>query len=278
MVQIAILMTCHNRKDKTLACLEQLYLQGGLDQEYNIQVYLVDDGSNDGTTQAVLEAYPFVNIIKGDGNLYWNRGMYTAWASASSTNHDFYLWLNDDTYLYKYALAEMLSAAQETNSKAIICGCIESPINVGELTYGGGNMEGSSYKNNYPAGNIAECDIINGNCVLIPRYVFNAVGNLDWTFIHAIGDNDYSLRARKLGISSFTTGRFVASCESHATLPKWCLPKVKLTDRICNLYSPLGYSHPNHQFIFEQRHFGLLTATKHYLSIHLRVLIPSLWK
>ncbi len=278
MEQIAVLMTCHNRKEKTVQSLKELFNQEGLYTDFTIKVYLVDDGSTDGTGLEVQKTFPTVNVLKGDGNLFWNRGMYTAWQSAAMGNYKFYLWLNDDTNLYRNALTEMLGAAKATGYKSIICGCTESPSNKGELTYGGGKLEGKNYKSNYPNGNLGECDIINGNCVLIPQHVFKKVGNLDWQFIHAIGDNDYSLRAKKAGISSYTTGNFVATCEKHETLPKWCLPKVKLRDRINNLYSPLGYSHPYYHFIYEKKHFGIFTALKHYFSIHLRVLIPALWK
>jgi GT2 family glycosyltransferase len=237
----------------------------------------LDDGSTDGSSLAVSKAFPDVRLIKGDGSLYWNRGMHMAWKTAAVEKYDFYLWLNDDTHLYDYALSEMIYAAEETNCKAIICGCTESPYNKGELTYGGGKHEGKTYIANYPNGKISQCDIINGNCVLVPLFVFERVGNLDWKFRHGIGDNDYSLRAKKRGISSFTAGQFVGSCAKHQSLPKWCLPHISVKERVRNLYSPVG-NPPSQYFLFERRHFGFLTALKHYFSIHLRVLVPRLWR
>ena len=47
-------------------------------------------------TEAVGKMFPQVHIIKGDGNLFWNRGMYMAWQAAiKEKDYDFYLWLND---------------------------------------------------------------------------------------------------------------------------------------------------------------------------------------
>ncbi len=279
MKRIAVLMTCHNRKEKTLVALKDLHSQRNFEFGYSLSVYLVDDGSNDGTSSAVKAKYPNVNVLKGNGNLYWNRGMYTAWQFASSGNYDFYLWLNDDTNLFPDAVAELLSAAITTDSNAIICGSIESPSIKGEMTYGGGNKLGSrgKYIPNYPTGIISRCDIINGNCVLVPHSVFVNVGNLDWTFVHAMGDNDYSLRAKKKGIYSYSTGNFVATCEKHDTLPKWQQKQIPLKKRLKNMYSPLGYSPPYEFFIFESRHFGFLTAVKHFFSMHIRVFFPNLW-
>lgn len=271
-------MTCYNRRNKTIRCLTELFKQDSLGKTFTLDVYLLDDSSTDGTSTSVHNIFPQVIIIQGNGNLYWNRGMHLAWKTASAKDYDFYLWLNDDTYLYNYALEQMLWCASKTSSKGIICGCTESPAKKGELSYGGGRLQGKRYVPNYPDGKVGVCDLINGNCVLIPRFVFSVVGNLDWKFIHAIGDNDYSLRAKKKGISSYTTPDFVGLCEHHEALPKWCLKNIGFTERVRNLYSPLGYSHPIYYFIYEKRHFGLLTAIKHYFSIHLRVLIPALWK
>jgi GT2 family glycosyltransferase len=277
MKHVAVLMTCHNRKPQTLSCLQNLFGQQGLNQLFTLQVYLVDDGSTDGTGQDVAARFPAVKIIQGSGELYWNRGMHTAWKAAATDQPDFYLWLNDDTELYADALVKMLAAGKATNYESIICGSIESPTKKGELTYGGGSMVNKKFVLNYPDGEARKCDIINGNCVLIAHSIFVKVGNLDWRFVHAIGDHDYGLRAMRVGISSLSTGSFVAKCATHDHLPKWCLPKIRLRDRIKNLYSPLGYSHPHQFFIFEQRHFGTFVALKHYLSIHLRVFIPQLW-
>ena len=46
MNQIAVLITCHNRKEKTLHCLQNLYKQS-----ITCDVYLVDDGSIDGSSE-----------------------------------------------------------------------------------------------------------------------------------------------------------------------------------------------------------------------------------
>jgi hypothetical protein len=104
------------------------------------------------------------------------------------------------------------------------------------------------------------------------------LGELDPIFPHAIGDYEYGLRALKNNISIFTTTRTIGTCEEHLSLPDWCLPDVPFFKRIKNLYSPLGSAHPYYYFIFERRHFGYSKAIKHFFSIHMRVIFPSLWK
>lgn len=95
-ITIAILITCHNRKNKTLKCLKHLS-----EQAIKLDIYLVDDGCTDGTSDAVKKEFPDVIIIQGDGELFWNRGMVKAWETASSRyDYDYYIWMNDDTYVY----------------------------------------------------------------------------------------------------------------------------------------------------------------------------------
>jgi len=277
--KIAVLLTCHNRVQLTLKCLDHLYNQEGLDDKFEIQVFLVDDGSTDGTSCEIAIKFSKVILIQGDGSLYWNRGMFTAWQKAIESEHDFdaYLWLNDDTFLVQNGLFTMFKAAIETNFKSIICGSIQSPNDSNVLTYGGCKLIDKKYQANFPNGYLQIADIINGNCVLVPHEVYLKVGNLDWTFRHAIGDNEYSLRAKKMNINSFSTGQFVGVCSNKDGLPKWCRPEIDFIDRIKNLYSPLGSAEPIIFFNYNRKYFGVLIATKSFLSTHVRVIFPQLW-
>lgn len=271
---IAVLLTCHNRKDKTLQCLKALYEQYGLKSDYTIEVFLVDDASTDGTAVAVKDKYPLVNIIQGNGNLYWNRGMHLAWQTAIAfKDFDYYLWLNDDTFLFEQALTSLLEASKLASHEAAICGNTIS-LATNSISYGGNSKEGALLT---PNGNLQEAYTFNGNVVLIPKYIFQIVGILDKRFPHAIGDYEYGFRIRKKQQKSFVTGGFVGSCEGNEKLPLWCSPSIAFTKRIKSLYSPLGNSHPYYFFIFEQRYYGIFIATKHFLTIHLRLLFPNLW-
>lgn len=272
---IAILLTVHNRRAKTLQCLAHLYAQQDI-VGYIWDVYLTNDACTDGTTDEVIKLYPAVNIIEGDGNLYWNRGMYKAWQEAANTkDYDYYLWLNDDTLLYSTAINQIIKATRQTNYSAIICGATCASYS-NEVTYSGWLLNQKQALT--PNGTLQECDIINGNFVLVPKEIFCKIGNLDWRFHHAIGDFDYGLRAQEAGFKCYVAPQFVGTCEANAKLPNWCLSTTPLIKRFKSLYSPLGYAEPIPFFIYEKRHFGVLVAIKHFLSIHLRALLPKLWK
>lgn len=269
---IAALLTCHNRRDKTIMCLHALYNQQNFGEQYNIEVFLVDDGSTDGTSEAVREKFPEVKIIMGNGNLYWNRGMHLAWTEAAKQSFDFYIWLNDDTMLFPGALQDLLNCAQLTNEKSIICGTTRSALN-GAVTYGGRSRTKGLLK---PNNQLQQCDYFNGNCVLVPDSVFKTVGNLDYMFSHSTGDWDYGMRAAKKGIKLFISFYYIGTCEKHDSLPKWCSPSVKLKERIKAFKTPLSVN-PVQHFKFDLRHNGLFSAVKHFVTIHFRLFFPSLW-
>jgi glycosyltransferase involved in cell wall biosynthesis len=50
MIKIAVLITCHNRIQKTQTCLKSLFKQKKI-ENINLKVFLVDDGSTDGTKE-----------------------------------------------------------------------------------------------------------------------------------------------------------------------------------------------------------------------------------
>jgi GT2 family glycosyltransferase len=269
---IAVLLTCHNRQDKTLDCLCSLYNSIAINNSL-FDVYLVDDGSSDGTSDAVLSSYPTVNIIQGDGNLYWNGGMYKAWQEASKRDYCFYLWLNDDTMLNNNALSILIDCSLKLDDKNIIVGSTNSRNKKNIITYGGRNRKSGLIK---PTDKTQTCDYFNGNIVLIPRYVFCKIGMNDPSFKHAFGDFDYGLRASKFGILSYVAPGVLGECDDHGGLPQWCNPKTNLGKRLKLLYSPLG-NNPFESFKFEKRHNGFILACNHFITNHLRALFPIIW-
>jgi GT2 family glycosyltransferase len=217
--KIAVLLTCYNRKDKTLNCLRLLFAHNA-PPNVTLDVYLVDDGSTDGTTAAVREIYPDIKILTGTGNLFWNGGMRLAFEAAMQSDYDYYLWLNDDTMLYPGALQTLLDTAadlaQQGEEKAIVAGSMQDP-QTQELTYGGLRQLGLFYppfkaQKVPPTDQPQACDMMCGNFVLIPRAVVAKVGNLDAQLTHYAGDWDYGLRAQQQGCSVWIAPGYQGTC------------------------------------------------------------------
>ena len=215
-MKLSVLITCYNRKEKTLACLDALF-KNFFPDGLCLEVFLVDDGSTDGTADAVRNLFPSVHVLSGDSNLFWCRGMHKAFETALQDDNDYYLWLNDDTMLQPDALARLLEceAALGRNKPAIIVGSTID-ADTGKLTYGGvvrtSMFKPVSFERVEPGKEAQRCDSMTGNIVLIPSQVAHAVGNLDPVFEHAMGDTDYALRARQLGFEVWVGPGIFGSC------------------------------------------------------------------
>jgi GT2 family glycosyltransferase len=121
-------MTCHNRRKTTLNC------------DHELSVFLVDDGSTDGTTDAVIAEFPDVTIIAGNGRLYWGGGMQLAFNAAAHHDLDLHLWLNDDVELDRDAISQLLTTYEQvrrqTAGPVIVAGAVLDPVDR-STTYSG---------------------------------------------------------------------------------------------------------------------------------------------
>jgi len=280
-LRIAVLMTSHNRRETTLACLEALMSQESIDQ-VNLQAYLVDAGSTDGTVGAVEKRFPEVRVICRDNNLYWCGGTRVAFAEAMKEDYDHYLWLNDDTVLVRGAMRILLETARRTNHQdgkaGIIVGSTFDP-ETGRCTYGG-VVRASKWRRLLwrlvtPSGTPERCDTMNGNCVLISREPVRSLGNLAAEFAHMNGDRDYGLRAKAKGIPLWIAPTYVGACRRNPR-PLWANPEAPLKERLKLLHSPKGFP-PNEWTVFIRRHAGIQWPL-YWFALHVHVLLPGLWK
>ena len=272
MKRIAVLLTVFNRKEGTLRCLANLR-DMELPDGCRMDVYLTNDGCTDGTPEAVRELFPDVNIIDGDGTLYWNRGMYTAWkAAASAYAYDYYLWLNDDTFLYPNAIKSLIDCSELEDDRCIIVGSTVDTATRQRVTYGG-RIKGKGIA---PVdGEMTKVDYFNGNIVLVPADVYQKLGNLDYYFTHSKGDFDYGMRARKAGIGSYQCGKALGECDLHPRIDKWCDPDVPFKKRWKLMQRPNGMP-PKETFHLEKQE-SFIKASIHYITIILRCIFPAIW-
>ena len=272
-MKVAILLTVFNRREKTLECLDICYRQiDAMKSEgtYDFQIYMVDDGSSDGTSDAVRETFPQTSVIRGDGGLYWNQGMRLAWDTAALQHPDFYIWINDDTFLPQNALRTLMETSSFLKHRAIVAGSAED--SAGRLSYGGRTKYGKLVT---PDPTIpVPCFTFNGNIVLIPSYVYRILGNLDEHYQHGFGDYDYGARAAAAGIVRVVAPGILGECNRNPGVPAWRDRNIPLRTRIANLHSPKGRP-PKEQFRYDVRSRGVLFALLHGLSVAIKVFFPK---
>lgn len=255
MSRIAVLITCHNRRSSTLACLAALGRQA---TAARLDVYLLDDGSSDGTAEAVAAAYPQVKLRHGDGSFFWCGGMRHLWQEALAGDYDHYLWLNDDVILDPAACQGLLDVAGGEGRDGIVVGTLRDG-ETDQASYGGVVRSSRWHPFHYalvvPNGGPRRCDTMNGNCVLVSRAAAQRLGNFDSTFAHSLGDFDYGLRARALKLPVLAAPDTVGTCPRRRTRQAWRDAALSWRRRWAEVTGPKGLP-PRQMLLYARRHGG----------------------
>ena len=279
---IAVLLACHNRRAKTLACLELVAAQK---TAAKVETFLYDDGSTDGTADAVRRSFPDTRILQGTGQAFWAGGMRAAFDHALALDFDHYLWLNDDVVLDPDAVARLLSVLDEAETAGqgplLVGGAVRDP-GAGTISYGG-IVKRPSSRNPlrfvpalpFPA-LPRPCDTLNGNVVLIPRRTAQAVGSIGGTYRHSLGDLDYGLRVRRAGGTVLLAPGAVGLCARNPGALSFFDPATPLRRRWRQLADPLGF--PLRPWLhFARAHGGPFWPIFAILPFR-RLLIPAVFR
>lgn len=209
---ITIVIPVHNRLEFTRQCLACLSVQ----TYRQFQIVVVDDGSTDGTELMIMQEFPDVVVLKGDGNLWWteatNWGIRYAQKQADKRRENFILTLNDDTRVGPDYLQTMLDAYRQHKPCLVGSVSVDSD-NPNKLEYAGAAFElytaggrhlSEDYHNNYQElaerTTYVESHSLPGRGTLIPMEVFDRVGLFNSKkYIHYMSDIEFSVRARKAG-------------------------------------------------------------------------------
>ncbi|WP_442544867.1 glycosyltransferase family 2 protein [Arthrobacter sp. KN11-1C] len=203
-MKISVLIACHNRKELTLRCIESAR-SAAVHAGATIAFTVFDDGSTDGTSEAVAELPFSIQTLRGDGSAYWASGMAQAEAALleelSDLEEDLIVWLNDDVVLDKESFSS-LAASIALAPGSVIVGAMRDP-ETGETTYSGMRRSGLhplSFEMVPPSDLPQPVETFNGNLVVVPVGVARRLGGIDGGFAHAFADIDYGLRLGRAGI------------------------------------------------------------------------------
>ena len=264
MKNIAVLMTCYNRKEKTLRCLSAL--QEGWEKNgkgLSVSVFLTDDGCSDGTADAIRsQGFRFpIHILQGTGNLFWNGGMINSWKAAlEEGGFDGYLWLNDDTYSLPEFWEDLIAADAYSlatfGKHGIYVGSL-TDMSGTRLTYGGFNFRNKITLSDefvIPDGSFQTCQCAHGNITYVSSEVVEAMGVFCEKYIHGGTDHDYTYLAHKAGFPLIVLREYVGLCDNDHTGSRAVMADMKLKDRIAFLKSPHGLNLHN-TLLFQKRCF-----------------------
>ena len=249
---IAVLITCFNRRETTLQCLRRLREQV-VPSGYSIRVVLTDDGSSDGTGDAVRREFPAATVLHGDGHQYWVGGTLMAWDAARPA--DFYRWLNDDVTLRPGAIQSLIEVHEASaNPAAIAVGATCDPDRGKTCTGGMHRTNWYNVRVMEPTDAVQMCDSINGNIVLVPRAAEERIGVLDSTYTHFFADGDYGLRARKNGLPVLLAPGHLGECRLNPLANSSFDATLSAAQRWKKMFGPKGYRPPKQWWTFVRAH------------------------
>ncbi|HAC64800.1 MAG TPA: glycosyltransferase family 2 protein [Cyanothece sp. UBA12306] len=277
---VYIIIPVHNRKLTTLNCLKTLETNGDL-QRYHVIV--IDDGSTDGTTQAIESLYPEVVILAGDGNLWWTGAIKKGMEYAYQQGAEYFIWLNDDTLPSQKTIFSLVSSCDKFSHK-IVSGQCYATAELLIPTYGGQKKKFLSLQQLSAAPNqIIECDCMNGNLVCLPRSVVDKIGFPDSDkFPQTSADVVYTWQAKQVGFQLETLGNATAVCEFNFLEKQWLLGSIPMKKRWEILNSPKSNFYPYSYWKFCQIFYGqfsIICFIKPYIKMViitlLRWIFPS---
>lgn len=240
-IKVEVVTPVHNRKELTLACLRSLDRadRRGLD----LHVIVVDDGSTDGTAEALREEFPEVEILTGDGHLWYTAGMNVGLSAALKREPDYILAINNDSEFDPDFLQSMISTA-ERHPRSVVGAILvnwddrRSVFQVApkwNVWWGGMRHWVRQSVDTLPSG-AWRVELIVGNCVLFPAAAIREVGLMDEKRLPQYGDAEYTPRMRKAGWSLLIDPRAKVFCKPNdiperiAGMPKRTLLAKMLFD------------------------------------------------
>lgn len=197
--KVLLIVTCYNRKEMTLKFLKSLREKNS-SSDFEVHTVIMDDSSPDGTGEAVKRIFPEVEVIYGDGHLYWAGGVRLVLKHLAErvNSFDAILFANDDIEFEENAISQMSQLAYSRN--AIVGGTVLTRDGRVESS---GSRLGLLCKPKVRLvvanGDVQECQLLPGHILYVPMDIFNKIGidpKLPYRFI----DLEMTLRASRNGI------------------------------------------------------------------------------
>jgi GT2 family glycosyltransferase len=201
---LAVILVNWNGKDVTLECLASLQK---IDYP-NLQVLVVDNGSIDGSVDAIRSAYPSTGILALPINRRFAGGNNAGIAQALAAGAEYILLLNNDTVVAPDLVTHMLHRFHTEKRCGMVAPKIfyaDAPDHLwfagGKISFWTGTMRhiGIREIDHGQYDTPRTIDYASGCCILTSREVILKAGALDESFFMYAEDADWSMRVRKAG-------------------------------------------------------------------------------
>ncbi len=204
MKKVCVVILNWNGRKLTLDCLEDLR-----HSDYsNVEYVVVDNGSTDGSVEAIGKAFPQVEIIRNSTNLGWAGGSNQGMGTGLANGTDYLLLLNNDVRTDPAMISNLVAEATRFQDQVVAIPKIylgSDPTRYwfvrGRVNFWTGVFSNPAF-NQVDDGQFdssPEVEYASGCCLLIPRAVAERVGAFDGKFFSYVEDVDWSIRCRRAG-------------------------------------------------------------------------------
>jgi GT2 family glycosyltransferase len=271
LIRIEIVIPVFNRRETTLQCLKSL---SRINREnLDVHIIVVDDASTDGTKSAVEENFPDVEVVSGNGNLWYSGGINLGIETALKYSPKYVLTINDDE-VYDSEFLQVMVDTAEKNPRSVVGSLLllwDTPHKVFQTAaiwdvWKGGWFHWQNQTVWTMPKNPFEVEIIVGNCVLYPTAAIKECGLMDLKHHPHFGDAEYTPRMRKKGWKLLIEPRARVFCQPNdiPTSPR----KMTLSKMFNALFVDLRHIHN-----LRRRYYCTITGAKNNLQGSLAVII-----
>lgn len=186
-----------------------------------VEVWVVDNGSADGSADLVARDHPWVHLLRNDENIGFtaaNNLVLRRWLDAPTGPPPFTLLLNPDTEPAPNSIAVLRTALEASPTLGLVGPALEYPD--GRFQHAAFRfpgivqamldlwpverlqdqvINGRYPRARYAAGAPFDVDFVLGACMLIRRDAFRSIGALDERFFMYCEEIDWCLRLRERG-------------------------------------------------------------------------------
>lgn len=245
-IRVEIVAPVHNRRDITLQCLKSLSKieSDGLD----VHTVIVDDGSTDGTGEAIQKEFPGVEVVAGHGNLWFTEGTNVGVRAALKHHPKYILTINDDAVFDADFLRCMVETA-EKHDRSVVGSLLllwDTPHKLFQVApVWNAWMGGWRHWYHQTVWTIPnrpwKVGVIVGNCVLFPAEAIREAGLMDSKNYPNFGDAEYTPRLKRLGWELLIDPRARVFCQPN-NIPAKIL-KLPVRQKLRTLIFDTGHPH-----------------------------------
>lgn len=267
-MDFSVIIVNFNTKELLKNCLSSVFSQVGL----KFEVWVVDNGSEDGSVQMVEAEFPKVRLIRNKENLGFAKANNLALRKAEG---NFLFLLNSDTILEDFALAKNLDFLKRNSQVGALgikilnsdgspqpsVGKFYSLINVFLMLFGGGKL---GLGRSSPS-KISEVDWVSGAAIILRKEVLEKVGFLDENFFMYMEEVEWCYRIKKAG--------FKIVFYPEVKIVHYTRGSGSKSEAIWGIYKGLIYFYQKHKPPWQLEILKIMLKVKAYLAWFLGYLL-----